>query len=204
MPQNGLLATKLGYVHMAPSPQQPIFLRQDAYDTDPPFRGDLFDRRRFANILQQHISRLPQGAVFAVDAQWGDGKTWFARHWAADLKQKGLPVLYLDAFKNDFVEDPFILLASGIVQTLREIDPARGQKLAEAAKNVGKVLLPVIGRIAVGAATNLILGSADAVPAIKDAIDEANKGLQAAVEKQIEKQLDEYAKNLASVRIASA
>src|ERR1700730_4752244 len=93
----------------------PILLRQDNYELVPPFKGDLFERAKLADRLEQHIARLPDGGVFVIDAPWGDGKTWFAKHWAASLKARGLGVIYVDAFRSDYVDDPFVVLTGEIV-----------------------------------------------------------------------------------------
>ena len=79
-----------------------------AIDEKNPFNGDLFKRRELANQLTGYIERLRDGAVIAIDAPWGEGKSWFGRNWAADLKSQGYGVVYLDAFQHDYVEDPFL------------------------------------------------------------------------------------------------
>ena len=85
-----------------------------AFDENKPFDGDLFNRKELADQLTGYIERLRDGTVIAIDAPWGEGKSWFGRNWAADLKNQGLRVIYLDAFQQDYVEDPFLLIASEI------------------------------------------------------------------------------------------
>ena len=45
------------------------------------WQGDLWDRQRLGEQLTNYVGRLNCGAVLALDARWGEGKTWFVRHW---------------------------------------------------------------------------------------------------------------------------
>lgn len=45
------------------------------------WEGDLWDRRHLGEQLTNYVDRLQCGAVLALDARWGEGKTWFVRHW---------------------------------------------------------------------------------------------------------------------------
>lgn len=51
----------------------------------------MLDRRLLAEQLTGYLDRLRHGAVIALDAPWGEGKTWFARHWAVMLKDSESP-----------------------------------------------------------------------------------------------------------------
>ena len=51
--------------------------------------------------------------VIAVDADWGAGKTVFLKMWAGELRKAGIPVVYFDAFANDYVDDA-LSIRSGI------------------------------------------------------------------------------------------
>ncbi len=80
--------------------------------------GDLWDRERLGIQLTNYVDRLQCGAVLALDARWGEGKTWFVRHWAKHLTDKEHNVIYLDAFANDYLDDPFLVIASEIAAKL--------------------------------------------------------------------------------------
>lgn len=81
-------------------------------DIDQPFAGDLLQRTRLADRLTGYINRLENGAVIAIDALWGEGKTWFASNWAARLHREGYPVVFIDAFAENDELDPFFILAA--------------------------------------------------------------------------------------------
>lgn len=106
---------------------------------------DVFGRKQLAEQLTGYVNRLNDGCVFAIDAPWGDGKTWFAKNWEAQLRNElGYATIYLDAFERDYIEDPFLLIAAEILEAVNV-----PQELVEASKKVGKALLPVAGKIAV-------------------------------------------------------
>ena len=89
------------------------------------WQGDLWDRKRLGIQLTNYVDRLQCGAVLALDARWGEGKTWFVRHWQKHLENEGHNVIYLDAFANDYLEDPFLIIAAEISQAFKysnEID----------------------------------------------------------------------------------
>jgi hypothetical protein len=46
----------------------------------PPFFGDLLSRQHLAASLTLYLDRLKAGAVLAIDAEWGEGKTWFGQN----------------------------------------------------------------------------------------------------------------------------
>lgn len=86
------------------------------------WEGDLWDRERLGVQLTNYVDRLNCGAVLALDARWGEGKTWFVRHWKKHLEAENHNVIYLDAFANDYLDDPFLTIASEISQTFKDSD----------------------------------------------------------------------------------
>jgi hypothetical protein len=67
----------------------PVAINED----DPAFHGDLFDRVNLAKRLTACIDRLPNGGVIAIDARWGEGKSWFGQHWHKQLKKTAIEQL---------------------------------------------------------------------------------------------------------------
>ncbi|WP_194727098.1 KAP family P-loop NTPase fold protein [Noviherbaspirillum malthae] len=105
------------------------------------FSGDMFRREQHAERLTAYLERLREGAVVAVDAPWGEGKTWFGRNWAAYLQAAGHTVVFIDALAQDYVEEPFLLIAAEIADAL---DNGHGamQGLRKKAADVMNALLP--------------------------------------------------------------
>jgi hypothetical protein len=106
------------------------------------FAGDLFQRKQHAERLTGYLERLREGTVLAIDASWGEGKTWFGRNWATYLQEAGHKVAFIDAFEQDCVEDPFLLIAAEIADVL---DGGQGsvRGLREKAASVMKAISPV-------------------------------------------------------------
>ena len=81
-----------------------------------PYASDLFGRKQFGDALTSLIRNVEESVVLCVDAKWGDGKTIFARMWAADLKRQGIRSLYFDAYEHDYAGDPFVSLCADIIK----------------------------------------------------------------------------------------
>ena len=77
---------------------------------------DLFERADIGRGLSNLIGVVEQPLVVAVDGQWGSGKTVFLKMWAGELRKKRIPVVYFDAFENDYSEDAFTAIAAELVE----------------------------------------------------------------------------------------
>ncbi len=92
------------------------------------WRDDVLERRGFADFLTKALTeqaravseRQQRGLTVALDAGWGTGKTFFVKHWAADLKQRGHPVVIFDAWENDLGEEAAISLMAAIKKMIDE------------------------------------------------------------------------------------
>lgn len=123
---------------------------------------DIFKRAEQGSQLTRLISLADDPMVVAVDGPWGSGKTVFLRMWAGELRKAGLPVVYFDAFENDYQSDAFIALASQIVlltEKLEKNTASVGTQFKQNAIDVGKLILHSSLRIGVRAATAGILDS---------------------------------------------
>ncbi len=137
--------------------------------------NDLFGLEPFGERLANLVCGLDRPLVIALDEPWGSGKTVFAKQWAGLLRQREVPVIYFDAFANDFHEDAFTALASELTAYVQAL-PGRkkeARSFAAKAKSVAKVLLPMTAKISIAAATAGILSSAAAT--------EATEGVKAAI-----------------------
>ena len=122
------------------------------------WEGDLWDRRRLGEQLTNYVDRLNCGAVLALDARWGEGKTWFVRHWAKHLTDTEHNVVYLDAFANDYLDDPFLVITSEITNILKKDKSTkkRVSKLIELSASVGTALLPSLPKVALTLGLHLV------------------------------------------------
>ncbi len=125
--------------------------RDDFANITKPFENDLLNRKPLAEHLTRYIDRLQVGAVLALDARWGEGKTWFVQHWKAYLEQTDIPhnVIYLNAFAQDYVDDPFMVLSAEITHAFDNANPddALIKTFKESATSVAKALLPELPKL---------------------------------------------------------
>ena len=165
------------------------------------WEGDLWDRRRLGEQLTNYVDRLNCGAVLALDARWGEGKTWFVRHWAKHLDDTQHNVIYLDAFANDYLDDPFLTIAAEISQTFKESQEIDDDEIKNFNAKTASVLISlaaVIPMIAAKAGMHWIgLGGAGEVfqEVYKDGeelYDTASEEIAAKVKEKIEKKIENH------------
>lgn len=105
---------------------------------------DLFGKSLLASGMSHLVSTVEDPLVIAFDGQWGSGKTTFLKMWAGELRKNGHPVIFFDAFENDYVEDAFAALAREIVELAEDKAPPKSQVakgIREKATRLGAVLL---------------------------------------------------------------
>lgn len=122
-------------------------------DVSVDFSKDDLGRQKFADRLVDFTFKLAQspspniGRVIAVDAPWGSGKSWIAKrlpgHFTADKRIEAC--IYIDAFQHDYHQDPFAVIASAILDSIKENTPKRNA-FKKAAADVLRVTLPTIGK----------------------------------------------------------
>lgn len=133
------------------------------------FDNDKFDRRQLAEKLTGYLERLNDGAVLAIDAPWGEGKTWFGKNWNQDLNVKGFKTIYIDSFEQDYIEDPFILITSEIFNVIKD-EAENIEELKRSGVEVAKRLMP-IGLKALVNLGGRFVGSSDIVGEIRGAFE---------------------------------
>ena len=125
--------------------------RDDFTNITEPFENDLLHRTPLAQHLTRYIDRLQVGAVLALDARWGEGKTWFVQHWKAHLEQPDNHhnVIYLNAFAQDYLEDPFMVLSAEITHAFdnAQDDHPLIKNFKESAITAAKALLPELPKL---------------------------------------------------------
>jgi hypothetical protein len=90
------------------------------------WKGDLLGRKAEGEYLRKYIERLygvgkkdQTSFVLNVNSEWGHGKTWFLTELAKELGQNH-PVVYFDAWRNDFSKDALLSFVSVVCQSLGE------------------------------------------------------------------------------------
>ncbi|RZG72307.1 KAP family P-loop NTPase fold protein [Acinetobacter sp. WCHAc060025] len=163
--------------------------------------GDLWDRERLGIQLTNYVDRLNCGAVLALDARWGEGKTWFVRNWKRHLENKNHHVIYLDAFANDYLEDPFLTIAAEISEafkTAENIDESEVESFNEKTASVLISLAAILPVIATKAALHWVgLGGAgEAIQEVykdgKDVYDSLSDEITGKLKEHIEKKIENH------------
>lgn len=122
------------------------------------WEGDLWGRKYLGERLTNYVDRLQCGAVLTLDARWGEGKTWFVKHWQKHLEHTDHHVIYLDAFANDYLDDPFLVITSEITNILSK-DPKTKknvENLIKLSASIGTALLPSLPKVALTIGLHLI------------------------------------------------
>ncbi|QIO59979.1 MULTISPECIES: KAP family P-loop NTPase fold protein [Rhizobium] len=155
---------------------------------------DLFGKSELAKGMSNLVAMVEDPLVIAFDGQWGSGKTTFLKMWAGELRKSGHPVIFFDAFENDYVEDAFAALAREIVELAENQAPAKSQvaqTIKEKATHLGALLFrgtaKVGMKVAVRAATAGLASSDD----FKDIGEDIGKEVEDAAQAYMEQLLDQ-------------
>ncbi|QUX90256.1 NTPase KAP [Marinomonas sp. A3A] len=94
------------------------------------FPKDTLNRAKYAEFLTQFL--VGQGYdttresgdekrnyVLNLNSEWGSGKTYFLKRWSNDLKAH-FPVVYIDAWQQDYSDDPLMTVISSVIKQLRD------------------------------------------------------------------------------------
>jgi KAP family P-loop domain len=175
----------------------PLYVPPVSINTEEPaFHGDLFNRENLAKRLTDCIDRLPNGGVIAIDAPWGEGKSWFGQHWHNKLKADGYRTAFINAFERDYVEEPFVMLVSELMAGL---EVAEKSKLKASGIAVAKALAPLAAKSAINALAQLVTGTTNFSEKIDDQLEKTGDAIAAGAEKLLAKQIEDYEKSKVAV-----
>lgn len=166
--------------------------------------GDRLGRMREAMLLEKfllgELATLKrrsdeQSYVLAIDAAYGEGKSWFLDRFHSHLSRNH-PVAFVDAWVDDANDEPVVAIMAAIEDALKEF-LAPGSIAANKFKAASRAALPVIGKAFAGGAAKFAqryLG--DAI--FEEAGDELRKALdrdddtdqQTAIEDAIEASIE--------------
>ncbi len=126
------------------------------------FKDDLLGRESIAINLTKIIENAKDINVISIDSSWGTGKTTFVKMWKDmldndDKYKNQFSTLYFNAWKNDYIKDPFAAL-------ITEIELDTSNDLREAFKNaitVGEKICKSALNISLKLATAGAIGTDD-------------------------------------------
>ncbi len=117
---------------------------------------DIFKRANIGRGLTNLVGCVSDPLVIAVDGPWGTGKSTFLKMWAGELRKAGFPVVYFDAFANDYIEDAFAAIASQLIELVAEYKKSKapaGKVFKEKAVKAAKVLTRSALKVGIKVAT---------------------------------------------------
>lgn len=138
---------------------------------------DWLDRKENAHQLSELIERFSEPLVIAIDGDWGSGKSYFLKLWvnehnewlqstasSAESKKRQsakeyTKVIYFDAFKHDYLDDPLANLVVCLEDELGEEGGALIGKLKEAAIKLPVPIATALASRATGGLSDVILKS---------------------------------------------
>ena len=164
---------------------------QEAKTPNSIWEDDLLGRRDEADLLVGYIESLferpgpnlkDHGYTIAVDAGYGEGKTFFLKRLAEHLSLNH-PVAYIDAWADDLADEPLVALLATLKKALGPIDenPSfkdKWGKVLETTGHVSRVVMVGLAKRVLGslithqAADFLVSGLGGLDQAVKDQVRE--------------------------------
>ncbi|ATG78624.1 KAP family P-loop NTPase fold protein [Pseudoalteromonas sp. 1_2015MBL_MicDiv] len=127
--------------------------------TKPPleeyFPADKLDRARYATFLSRLLAQegfdesrpddeQKKNYVLNLNAEWGAGKTYFLKRWSRELIVD-FPVVYIDAWQQDYSDDPFLTVIAGIIKQL-QLQAKFNITIPKSAVSMFKAVAPAIAQ----------------------------------------------------------
>lgn len=88
--------------------------------------NDLLSRQPYLELLKSIISNQkdnPTGYSFAIDGEWGAGKTWILQELEKQLleeKDNKYLIFHYNAWENDFYDEPLVAILSVMIECLKK------------------------------------------------------------------------------------
>lgn len=163
------------------------------------FEQDILNRKAYGEALIKIVTQTKDALVISLDGGWGEGKTTFVKMWQGLLFKSDIPSVYIDAFKNDYVDDAFITVISAITdyaeKNIKKSLKHKIHDLKETSKKVGCQLLSWTARVGVKAATLGIIKDAD-IDSLKDIKDDVSNNASDFIGKLVEERIASHSKNV--------
>jgi hypothetical protein len=106
-------------------------------------------------LLKRYELNKETSFVLNLNAEWGFGKTYFLENIALELEGKNHPVIYFDAWKNDYSKDPLLAFLSEVDNALKkyfENDSKAYKTFKTAFKSIAPKILSSISKKIIGVA----------------------------------------------------
>jgi len=123
---------------------------------------DLLNRKKegeflFNYLFKRYENNKKSSFVLNINAKWGFGKTYFLTNLAKELEVNKHPVVYFDAWKNDYTDNPLLAFMAELNTSLDEYFIASSKAKSffkDAYKTSKNILLPIIAKKLTGHAVS--------------------------------------------------
>jgi hypothetical protein len=170
--------------------------------------GDPLRRREEAELLAGYIESIldrprsdqqPHAYTIAVDAGYGEGKTFFLNRLARHLKLKH-PVAFIDAWADDLADQPLVALMATIKSALAPVlgEPKVKSGWSKLAEKSGKVAtLAAVGAAKRGLGILISHSAVDAISGLLEGADDATiESTEDSIKDTTKEVINEAAKSL--------
>lgn len=88
---------------------------------------DFLSRQPYLDLLKSIVSNQkdnPTGYSFAIDGEWGSGKSWILQELEKQLleeKDNKYLIFHYNAWENDFYEEPLVAILSVMIEKLNQV-----------------------------------------------------------------------------------
>ena len=163
------------------------------------FAEDLFNRKEYGQSLLNLVSQSSDELVISLDGKWGEGKSTFVKMWQCMLSKADVPSIYIDAYKNDYLDDVFMCIASAILSFIEDnIDGDSEEKSEEIKKKAKELAVKVVywsAKLAVRIVTSGLVNGND----IDELTTISSEGESVYLENIIEDRLKNRSKDVALI-----
>ncbi|MFA5216424.1 P-loop NTPase fold protein [Sulfuricurvum sp.] len=112
------------------------------------WQDDLLNRQSEGKFLSEYLLKRYTNTpnkpfVLNINAEWGFGKTYFLKNLSEELALQKHPVIYFDAWQNDYSDQPLLAFISEMNTSLKPFlsESTKGKQLFDKAWNTSKKLL---------------------------------------------------------------
>ena len=105
-----------------PNPRDALRLKLPAAAVSPeqPWKDDVLNRAQIAERLTNLIRNQSSPFVISIHGYWGTGKTFLLKRWQKDLETQGFKAIYLNAWEDDFCDDPLLAILGQLAEYFQE------------------------------------------------------------------------------------
>lgn len=160
------------------------------------FTEDKLDRQKYARFIVKFLADqgynstedTPHNYVLNLNSEWGSGKTYFLKRLSKDLKDY-YPTVYIDAWAQDYSEDPLMTVISSMIKQLRvqagksedDLIFKAPRKLVGLFKAVAPAVARGLSKRYIGIDPAMIMDSADDADLASEELDDNGKPIDMGV-----------------------